>query len=127
MEDNITVALRGGTYSQREPLVLDERDSGTNGFHVFDKAYPGETLVISGGTKVSGWTRVVGSSMWKTKVDTDLIREPTTSPWQMCTISIEAEIDNQQAEWHREHNFLLTMASQEGTKSSKSIRIPGGL
>lgn len=75
MDHDVTVYLRGGEYSyadryttepagsasfpytvRRSELILDERDSGKNGFDVVYKAYPGERPVISGGKKVTGWT-----------------------------------------------------------------------
>lgn len=36
--------------------VLDWRDSGSNGYSIVYKAYPGETPVVSGGRTVQGWT-----------------------------------------------------------------------
>jgi|GEM_PF-755009 len=61
MTRDITVYLRGGTYDVREPVVFDERDSGTNGHRIHYRAYPGETPVLSGGVRVgSNWNAVDG-------------------------------------------------------------------
>ncbi|NDV64039.1 right-handed parallel beta-helix repeat-containing protein [Bacteroides sp. 224] len=55
MTGDITVYLREGTYYMASPLRFSEKDSGTNGHRVIYKAYQGETPVISGGQKVTGW------------------------------------------------------------------------
>ncbi len=56
MTGDITVYLRGGMYALTEPVQFNETDSGSNGFHVIYRAYPGEEPVISGGVPVTGWT-----------------------------------------------------------------------
>ncbi|CAO3459824.1 hypothetical protein [Azospirillum argentinense] len=45
------VFVRGGTYALDAPLALDGRDSG----HAF-YAYPGESVLITGGERVAGFT-----------------------------------------------------------------------
>ncbi len=57
MSGNITVYLRGGDYRITEAIEFDKRDSATNGYRISYKAYPGETPVINGAKKVSGWTK----------------------------------------------------------------------
>ncbi len=53
----LTVWLRGGTYELREPLVLGPEDSGTADCPILYSACPGETPVISGGRRITGWQR----------------------------------------------------------------------
>lgn len=53
----ITVTLRGGTYFLDAPLALGPEDSGTEASPVTYAAYPGETPVLSGGTRITGWKR----------------------------------------------------------------------
>ncbi|NOU86189.1 hypothetical protein GC102_10425 [Paenibacillus sp. LMG 31460] len=60
MDSDIVVYLRGGEYSATETLVLNETDSGMNGHNVIYRNYPGETPVISGGQKITGWTEENG-------------------------------------------------------------------
>jgi hypothetical protein len=60
MTGNITVNLRGGTYTLSSTADFTAADSGTNGFNVVWQAYNGETPVISSATRVSGWTSVGG-------------------------------------------------------------------
>ena len=54
MKGDITVYLRGGTYSVSSTIKFSEEDSGTNGYNIFYKAFPGEVPVISGGNNLSG-------------------------------------------------------------------------
>jgi len=62
MTGDIIVYLRGGTYSLSSTIDFNASDSGTNGYNVIYKAYPGETPVISGGTDLSGgWTLYDGA------------------------------------------------------------------
>lgn len=55
---DVTVELAGGTYELSEPIVLDMKYSGKDGAGLLIRAKAGETPVISGGRKVTGWTRV---------------------------------------------------------------------
>lgn len=57
MKNNITVYFRGGTYYVDNTIVLGPDDSGTNGYNVEYRAYPGETPVFSGGKNITGWTQ----------------------------------------------------------------------
>jgi len=56
MSGDICILLRGGTYRITAPITLGPQDGGKNGFRIYYQAYPGETPVISGATKVTGWT-----------------------------------------------------------------------
>lgn len=49
------VVLRAGKYFLREPLVLDERDSGTKAAPVTWTAYRGEKPIVSGGVPLDHW------------------------------------------------------------------------
>ena len=49
---NVTVCLRGGEYVLEEPMAFDSNDSGQTW-----TSYEGEEAVISGGTKITGWTQ----------------------------------------------------------------------
>lgn len=56
MTGDIVVYLRGGTYELADVFRLNAADSGTNGYEVVYRAYPGETPVLSGGRRVIGWS-----------------------------------------------------------------------
>lgn len=61
MSGDIFVYLRGGTYNITSTIAFGPQDSGTNGFRIYYQAYAGETPVLSGATKVTGWTQYSGS------------------------------------------------------------------
>jgi hypothetical protein len=54
----VTVYLRGGTYFRTNTFVLTNADSGTLASPVIYAGYPGETVVISAGTRIpaASWT-----------------------------------------------------------------------
>lgn len=56
MTGDIYVYLRGGTYNLTSTVVVNPQDSGTNGHRIVYRAYPGEVPVLSGATKVTGWS-----------------------------------------------------------------------
>jgi parallel beta-helix repeat protein len=50
----ITVFIRGGTYRLTEPLVFTPADSGSAQAPISYRAYPNETVVLSGGKRITG-------------------------------------------------------------------------
>lgn len=63
-KEPVTVWLHGGTYVIDDTVEFDARDSGTAENPVVYKAVPGETPVISGGKKLTGW-QPDGNVIWK--------------------------------------------------------------
>jgi hypothetical protein len=61
MTGDIIVCLRGGTYTVSSTITFNTSDGGNNGFRIYYKAYPGETPVLSGAVKVTGWTQHSGN------------------------------------------------------------------
>ncbi len=61
MTGDIYVYLRGGTYGLTSTIAIAPQDSATKGYRIYYQAYPGETPVINGATKVTGWTQHNGS------------------------------------------------------------------
>jgi hypothetical protein len=60
----ITVHLAGGDYRLTAPLALTAADSGTNG-QIRWEAEPGTAPVVSGGVRITGWTRFdSGKNIW---------------------------------------------------------------
>ena len=57
---DVVIHLRDGTHTMAEPLRLSARDAGRDGHDVVYRAYPGEAPVLSGGTRVTGWSLVQG-------------------------------------------------------------------
>ncbi|WP_437793707.1 right-handed parallel beta-helix repeat-containing protein [Sorangium sp. So ce693] len=68
MTGDIYVYLRAGTYSLTDAIAFAPSDSGTNGHRIYYQAYPGETPVLNGATKVTGWTPDTGN-IYKAKLD----------------------------------------------------------
>ena len=56
MTDDVHVYLRGGIYDVAGTIAFGPQDSGTNGHTVYYEGYPGETPVLNGATRVTGWT-----------------------------------------------------------------------
>lgn len=50
-----TVYLHGGRYLREQPFVLEPQDSGTQDHPVIYKAAQGETPVLDGSRKITGW------------------------------------------------------------------------
>ena len=69
-KEDVIVRLHGGTYTLKKPLVLDEAYSGQNGHRVIFRAAEGETPVLSGGVKVTGWEKVSGN-LYKAPFNSD--------------------------------------------------------
>jgi hypothetical protein len=61
MTGDIFIYLRGGTYNITSTVTFGPQDSGTNGYRIYYRAYPGETPVLNGATKVTGWTQHSGN------------------------------------------------------------------
>ncbi|MEO6599723.1 MAG: hypothetical protein ABIQ16_07610, partial [Polyangiaceae bacterium] len=61
MAQDIYVYLRGGNYPITAPIAFGPEDSGANGKRIYYASYPGETPVLNGATKVTGWTLDTGS------------------------------------------------------------------
>jgi hypothetical protein len=54
---DIVVEIRGGAYELGAPVRFDASDSGENGASVIYRAADGESVLLSGGRRVTGWTR----------------------------------------------------------------------
>ena len=68
MTRDITVYLRGGTYTLPRTFALTQEDSGTNGHNIIYRNHSSENPVISGGTRLTGWVRE--GNKWKVNVGT---------------------------------------------------------
>ncbi len=68
MTGDIIVYLRGGDYRITEPVEFDTRDSGSEGFTIRYEAYKGETPVLNGAQKVTGWKKF-SDKLWAAPLD----------------------------------------------------------
>ena len=55
---DVVVELNGGTYRLTSPFTLGVQDSGRPGHRVVYRAAPGQTPVLSGAVRVTGFTQV---------------------------------------------------------------------
>ncbi|WP_308635303.1 right-handed parallel beta-helix repeat-containing protein [Paenibacillus silvisoli] len=68
MTEDIVVYIRGGIYYLDREFALDDRDSGSNGFNVQYRNYPGETPILYGGHRITNWEHIK-FGVYKAKVD----------------------------------------------------------
>ncbi|HEY0805925.1 MAG TPA: right-handed parallel beta-helix repeat-containing protein, partial [Pseudonocardiaceae bacterium] len=69
----ITVTLASGDYRLTTPMFFTPADSGTPGAPTTWQAAPGAQPVISGGVRVTGWTRFdTAKNIWVAPVPTGL-------------------------------------------------------
>jgi hypothetical protein len=68
MTGDIYVYLRGGDYRITSPITFEVKDSGADKYRIYYQSYPGETPVINGATKVTGWTASSGG-VYKATLD----------------------------------------------------------
>jgi len=69
MTGDIVVILGGGTYPIDKPIVFEPQDSGTGGHFVVYRAQSGQTPIISGGKRITGWQSEPDGKRWKAKTD----------------------------------------------------------
>src|ERR1019366_3419394 len=74
MTGDIYVYLRGGDYRITSPITFEVKDSGSGNYRIYYQAYPGETPVINGATKVTGWTASSGGVYKATLARTTKLR-----------------------------------------------------
>ncbi|MBR6728822.1 MAG: hypothetical protein IKL80_01565 [Clostridia bacterium] len=77
MTQDLNVYLRGGTYQLENTLTFTEADSGTGESFVNYQAYNDEQAVLSGGTKIEGFTVYdEEKNIWRAQVaGTEPVRE----------------------------------------------------
>jgi hypothetical protein len=109
LDRNVRVLLRGGVYELPEPVVFEPQDSGTQRHSITYAAYPGEALVISGGTTISGWRPGAGY-VWCAPVP-----EAKAGNWAFRTLFVNHErairarvpnLDDEQPYWRLESGEL---------------------
>ena len=64
---DLTVCVRGGTYELPQTLRFGPEDGGTQGHAVTWAAWPGETVVLSGGRRIAGWHKGDGP-IWTVEI-----------------------------------------------------------
>jgi len=67
LEQDVTVLIRGGTYLLDAPLTFGPQDSGTGVYAVRYLGFPGESAVISGGRRITGF-QPAGDNRWSVRL-----------------------------------------------------------
>lgn len=67
LRQNINVFIRKGTYFLDEPLIFTPEDSGNEKCSVAFSAYKDEKVIISGGRKITQWSKI-DTSLWKAEL-----------------------------------------------------------
>src|SRR5258708_20319222 len=86
MSGDIVVQLAGGTYRLSSTWNFTSSGSATNGHSIIWQAAPGQTPVITGGQKLTGWTLINSSkNPWQATLPSgvssyDLLVKLTPSP-----------------------------------------------
>ena len=78
LDESVNIYLRGGTYYLKEPLRLDDRDSGSAAASITYQSFPGEKAILSGGRRITGFRRVDGGDYPLVAVD---IPEVASGEW----------------------------------------------
>ncbi len=58
LKSNVTVWVRGGTYTLHDTLVFGPEDSGTDRYSITYQAFPGEEPILSSGVEIAGWKKL---------------------------------------------------------------------
>jgi hypothetical protein len=70
---SVVVVLSGGRYELAAPLRFDARDSGVGDATVTYRAAAGERPVVTGASRVRGWTRSsIGDGVWEARTPVGL-------------------------------------------------------
>ena len=67
MTKDIVVCLKGGNYYLDNTISFTPEDSGTNGYNIVYKNYPGEKPILIGGQRITNWQHYSGN-IYKTHV-----------------------------------------------------------
>lgn len=71
---DVAIILRGGVHTLSAPFILTATDSGRRDHPVVFKNHPGETPILSGGRRVTGWTQDT-NQVWKAAAPVDDFRQ----------------------------------------------------
>ena len=79
----VKVVLRGGTYFLSKTLIFKPQDSGSKEFPITYQSHPGETAIISGGRKITGWQEetVNNRQMWSVTLPAEFKKKPFQHFW----------------------------------------------
>jgi len=122
MTQDIVVNIKGGTYTLTDTILLTDKDSGTNGYHVIYQPYGYDSgnydnVVISGGKKVEGWTNSEIDGVYKASLDVDYLRN--------------LYVNGTRAQRARYNEYVTPISWWDDTENTLSTKdgfvIPGGI
>lgn len=116
----VRVTLRAGTYELAAPLVFTGADAGTEANPVTYAAAAGETVIWSGGRRVTSW-RVTGPGRWVASVP-----EAKAGGWFFRSLVVNDERATR-ARWPNEDGALrVATVSDEVRTFTFNQPLPGG-
>jgi len=107
---DVRVTFSAGTYELDAPLVFTPADSGTAVHSITYAAAPGQTVVLSGGRRITGWKRT-GERRWTAELPSV---KAGTWFFRQLTIDDRRAV---RARWPDEDGVLRIAAVTDGVKS----------
>ena len=72
---DVRVVIHGGTYNLSDALVLGPSDGGTTNHTVTYAAAPGETVILSGGRRITAWVPTGDRGLWRAQAGDQVFRQ----------------------------------------------------
>ena len=116
LTEQVTIYIKGGTYSITEPLLLTDEDSGNERCPVTYTALPGEKVLLSGGERINGWKRYKGD-IWVTTLP-----EVQEGKWWFRQLYVNGEVRGR-ARTPNQGVFEVA-ATTDTTTSMRSYQVP---
>ena len=116
LTEQVTIYIKGGTYSITEPLLLTDEDSGNERCPITYTALPGEKVLLSGGERINGWKRYKGD-IWVTTLP-----EVQEGEWWFRQLYVNGELRGR-ARTPNQSVFEVA-ATTDTTTSMRSYQVP---
>lgn len=116
LTEQVTIYIKGGTYSITEPLLLTDEDSGNERCPITYTALPGEKVLLSGGERINGWKRYKGD-IWVTTLP-----EVQEGKWWFRQLYVNGELRGR-ARTPNQGVFEVA-ATTDTTTSMRSYQVP---
>lgn len=116
LTEQVTIYIKGGTYSITEPLLLTDEDSGNERCPITYTALPGEKVLLSGGERINGWKRYKGD-IWVTTLP-----EVQEGKWWFRQLYVNGELRGR-ARTPNQSVFEVA-ATTDTTTSMRSYQVP---
>lgn len=122
MQNDIVVYFRGGTYPVTKTIHFDSDDSGMAGHRIIYRNFRDEKVLLSGGVKITGWTQVDSSNLWRASLPSvDNTRELYIDG-ELAVMARGGVLPN--TEWVAADDPNLTLANQTETLMTYQGSLP---